>query len=70
VLAKAESESARPAAGALSADELAERAQGDPRLSAAAEILLADERARFAKSGEGPDAERLRAAADTLARRH
>ena len=70
VLAKAESESVRPTAGALSADELAERAQGDPRLAAAAEILLADERARFAQSGEGPDAERLRAAADTLARRH
>jgi oxygen tolerance protein BatD len=70
VLATAEQSSrARPASGALSADELAERAQGDHALAAAAEILRADERARFAESGEGPDAPRLRAAADALARR-
>jgi len=71
VFAHAErSSSAHPATGALSADELAERAQGDHTLAAAAAILQADERARYAASGEGPDAPRLRAAADTLARRH
>jgi hypothetical protein len=53
----------------LSADELAARAQGDETLATAAEILQADERARFAARGELPDAPRLRAAADRLARR-
>jgi len=66
VLAQGESSAARPAAGALSANELAERAQGDPALATAAEILLAEERARFANSREFPAADRLRAAAHTL----
>lgn len=70
VLAKAEKSSrARAASGVLSADELAERAQGDQALAAAAAILQADERARFAEGAEGPDAQRLRVAATALARR-
>jgi len=56
------------AAGALSADELAERAQGDPTLVAAAEILRAEERARFAEGREGPESAPLRAAAEALSR--
>jgi hypothetical protein len=69
LFARAEAFAARPAARALSADELAERAQGDPFLTAAAEILVADERARFAQGSSGPEVERLRAAANALARR-
>jgi hypothetical protein len=54
---------------ALSAEELAARARGDEALARAAAVLQADERARFAASGEIPDALHLRAAADALARR-
>jgi hypothetical protein len=57
---------ARPA---LSTNELAARAGGDAALALAAEILRADERARFAASAEGPDTLRLRAAVDSLVRR-
>jgi hypothetical protein len=60
---------AYPAMPALSIDELAARAQGDDALMRAAELLGADERARFAAGGEGPDTARLRAAVDSLARR-
>jgi hypothetical protein len=68
VLGPAESSGARPAVGALSANELAERSQGDPTLATAAEILLAEEHARFARSREFPATERLRAAALRLSR--
>jgi hypothetical protein len=65
----AERGAACPAKPGLSIDELAARAQGDDALVRAAEILRADERARFAAGGEGPDTARLRAALDSLARR-
>ncbi|HKE11536.1 MAG TPA: hypothetical protein VKE73_08195 [Myxococcota bacterium] len=65
----AERAAAHLAKPALSVDELAARAQGDDVLVRAAEILRADERARFAAGGEGPDTARLRAAVDSLARR-
>jgi len=65
--AQAEGSGARPMAGALSVNELAQRAEGDPTLATAAEILLAEERARFANSNrEFPAPDRLRAAAHAL----
>ncbi len=63
-----------PSPDALSADELAERATGDPILAPAAGALLEHERARFGGAGSGSGAAplrtaNLRAALDAVARR-